>query len=233
MKQRLFVLLSLSFTILLVGCNQEPTEKVQAYEDNFEILGEERDALIGDVSETIYESIDRDHTDLEEIIVFPIDKLGNQVTPPAGRYRISTAEVGHTYAPESGRIVIYDENDKLLVDELYDYSYGVGSVTVDLNGSHTVHADGIDSLLLRPVETEFATDLHAGIYEVGRDIEAGAYEIMAELGFGYLQVFEEEKEPRVFEILNTSPVSNIKLDLEDGQKVKISGIALVHFFPAP
>lgn len=233
MKHRLLVLLLLSFTILFVGCSQEPSEKVQAYEDNFEILGEERDELIGDVSETIYESIDREHTDLEEIIIFPIDKLGEQVTPPAGRYRIGVGEFSMTNAPQSGRIVIYDENDKLLMDELYDQFYGVGSVTVDLNGSHTVHADGIDSLSLLPVETAFATDLHAGIYEVGKDIEAGAYEIMAELGFGYLYLFEEGKEPRVFEFLNTSPESNIKLELEDGQKLRISGIALVHFTPAP
>ncbi|MHA6253273.1 hypothetical protein [Oceanobacillus sp. CAU 1775] len=229
--KKFLLLLFVSCTFLLVACSEEPSEKVAAYQDNFEILGEERDELIGDVSDTIYESIDRDATDPEEIFLSSIGKDGVQITPPAGRYWIGS--MGFSGAPESGRIVVYDEDDKLLIDQLYDQGFGGSSVTVDLNGTHTVHIDGLNEAQITPVETEFYNELTSGIWEVGKDVEAGEYDIMGtDYGFGYLHVFEEGKEPRVFEFLNSSPDSQVRLELKAGQKLRVSSV-FIQLTPVP
>lgn len=229
--KRLLIFILLSCTFIFIGCSQEPSEKVAAYQENNEIIGPESEELIGNVSSTIYESIDRDNTEAEEILIQPVEGLGKQVTPPEGRYTIS-AGFDSSGTPQSGRILVYDENEAFLIDELYDNGFGISGVTVDLNGSHTVHVDGIDQAMIVPAETQLSNELTAGIWEVGQDIEAGRYAVTpAEYGFGYLHLFEEGESPKVFEFLNISPDAPIELDLEMGQKLRISGIHFLQFEP--
>lgn len=227
MKHIYFSALMFCF-LLLIGCSEETSQKVLSYQENNEITGEEREELIGDISPTIYESGDRDNKNAEEIYIQPVDKQGEKLTPPAGRYIITAGDLGGE--PQSGRVLVYDANGLLLIEELLDSYIGVGSVTVNLNGSHTVHVDGIDELLVSPVPTTTSNELTAGIWQVSEDIDAGNYTVVAtEYSFGYLQIFEKGETPRVFEILNNPTNSTINLQLKEGQILKISGVDYLKF----
>ncbi|WP_096270237.1 LptM family lipoprotein [Paucisalibacillus globulus] len=229
MKRVLFLVLIIGL-FALSGCGQEPSEIVLAYQENSEIIGSEKDSIIGEVSDTIYDSIDRSNAKAEEIFLGPIEGQGVDITPPEGRYRIS-ADMPPDGMPQSGRILVHDEEGVLLLSEIIDYSFA-GSVTVDLSGSHTVHIDGLDYAMLIPEETKVSDDLSAGIWEVGKDIAAGNYSIFpTDYGFGDLQIFEEGKSPRLFEFLNTSPETAVELELKEGQKLKITGIYSLKFKP--
>ena len=230
--KRMLYLMFITCLFVLNGCSHEPSEKVLRYQDNNEIIGPERDKIIGEYSDTIYESIDRNNSKATEMMIGPIEGTGEDITPPEGRYTI-TSVPGSDGFPQSGRVLVYDEYGILLIDELIDYAFGVGSVTVNLNGTHTVHVDGLDEVLIVPATTQIMNELSAGIWEVGIDIEAGDYYVYAdsEIAFGDLHIFEEGKSPRVFEFLNTSPESKIELQLIEGQKLRVSGLSILHFEP--
>lgn len=229
MKRMLF-LIFISSLFVLIGCNEEPPEKVLRYQENNEIIGPEKDEIIGEISDTIYDSIDRSNAKATEIFIHPIEAPGEEVIPPEGRYTIGPGmNTDGSYSTQSGRVVVYDEDDVILIEEVL--SDLVSSVSVDLNGSHTVHVDGFTQAILTPVDTEMSNELYAGIWEVGKDIEAGNYSVHSEYGFGDLEIFEEGQPPRVFEILNTTPESMIDVQLKDGQKLKITGIAGIQFEP--
>jgi hypothetical protein len=230
MKRIVFLSL-ITCIFVLIGCSQQPSDKVLLYEENNEIIGPERDEIVGEISDTIYDSIDRSNANAQEIMIGPIEGTGEDITPPEGRYTITGQSPNGN--PQSGRLLVYDENGTLLIDELIDYGYGVGSVTVDLNGSHTVHIDGLDQAAFTPTPTQISNQLSAGIWEVGTDIEAGSYSVMADSEFAYgdLIIFEEGKTTRVFEVLNTTPESKIDVTLTEGQKLKISGLSLLQFEP--
>lgn len=225
MKQILFPM-TLICIILLAGCGgeKEASEKVLIYQENNEIIGEERDELVGEISPTIYEKIVRSNEGLEEIMLFPVERPGESVTPPAGRYTLQMV-------PVTGRVAIYDENDIPLLDEVIDGTQGAETVTVSLNGSHTVHVSGMMTVYLRPAQTELSSTLNAGIWEVGVDIEPGNYTVTAptDIEMGYLQIFEEGKKPRVFEIINNPTRSTVEVDLEEGQILKITQIRYLNF----
>lgn len=224
MKQILFLNILTCF-ILLIGCTSEASEKVVQYQKNNEIIGEEREELIGEVSPTIYETIQRTNEEAEEILVSPIERPGVGITPSAGRYMIHTGEPGRV--PQSGRVVVSDENGVILLEEVLGLG-GVERVTLNLNGSHEVYFDGLDWAYLTPVPTEQLNELTAGIWEVGADIAAGSYTVVAasELEFGYLQIFEEGNDPRIFEIIN-SP--SIQVEIKEGQILKINGVSYLKF----
>ena len=235
--KRMLLLIFIASLFVLIGWGQQPSEKLQAYQENNEIIGSEKDEIIGEVSETIYDTIDRSNSKAEEIFIGPIEGLGEDVTPPEGRYRISTGEPPVTedgavmMVPQSGRVLVYDVAGVLLLSEIIDYSF-VGSVTLDLDGSHTVHIDGLDDAMIIPVDTVVSNDLSAGIWEVGKDIEAGNYSVFpTEFGFGDLQIFEKGKSPRLFEFLDTTPDTAVEVELKEGQKLKVSSLYSLTFEP--
>ncbi len=138
---------------------------------------------------------------------------------------IHTGEPGRV--PQSGRVVVSDENGVILLEEVLGLG-GVERVTLNLNGSHEVYFDGLDWAYLTPVPTEQLNELTAGIWEVGADIAAGSYTVNApyDYVFGYLHIFEEDSNPRIFELLDNS---SINLDLKEGQILKISGVYSLQF----
>lgn len=216
---------------VLIGCSQQPSEKVLQYQENNEIIGKEKDDIIGEISDTIYDTIDRSNIGAEEIIINAVVRDMPDIIPNKGRYSISPI-MSQDGFPQSGRVLIYDQDNVLLVSEVFDSFYGVGSVTVDLNGSHSVHVDGINQAMITPVDTQLSNELSAGIWEVGKDIEAGEYSVyVPEYGFGDLHVFEEGKPPRVFEFLDASPESKVNIQLIEGQRLRVSGLSLLQFEP--
>lgn len=219
MKRMLRLIFFCSF-FLLNGCGAA-SEVITSYEENYEIIGVEKENLLENMSDTIYQSIERNHSGAQEVILNVIDKYGNDLTLPEGRYEISGGY--------SGDIEIRDEEGKLLLTEIIAPSpLGVESVTVDLNGSHILHVDGFKEVMITPVPTESSTELTTGIWEVGKDIEAGNYSVTGG-ALGNLVIFEKGEEPQVYEIIGGEPTMAIDVQLKTGQKIKISGLIMAQF----
>jgi hypothetical protein len=211
-----------SLLLILSGC-QEPSEKVLHYQENYEIIGTERDEIISNVSDTLYDSIDRSNSGAKEIVIDAIYKHGKKVTPPEGRYQI--------YGSLTGNVHIRDHQGELVLYELIGPSpYGVESITVDLNGSQTVEVGGFEQVSIMPVATESSHELTAGIWEVGRDIEPGHYKVTGQ-SLGHLQIFEQGTSPQVYEVIGGDTQSTSTVQLKEGQKLRITGLSSVVFAP--
>ncbi|MFJ7936500.1 hypothetical protein [Sporosarcina sp. NPDC096371] len=226
MRKTSFVLFIFSL-VFLAGCNRHfhelPSEKVARYQGNYEIIGNEKDDMLGNVSETIFETSDRSNSMAKEAKINLTSNEGEEISVPSGRYQITRTVTGNIY--------IHDENGDLLFHDILDSSYGVASITVDVNDKHTISIDGeMDQVYVTPVSTQLSTELTAGIWEVGTDIVEGDYSITAPYGVGYLQIFDPNDEPRVYEVIGgTFASTKSDIQLSKGQKLRIIGISLVHF----
>lgn len=71
MKQMYFLIIVLICLFVLAGCSQNSpkSKKVLSYQENSEIIGEEKEEIIGEISDTMYESIDRSNAEAEEIVI--------------------------------------------------------------------------------------------------------------------------------------------------------------------
>ncbi|WP_432357767.1 hypothetical protein [Sporosarcina sp. UB5] len=217
-----------SCILLLTGCQhlqQSKFEKNGPYEKNFEIIGSEKDALIGKVNPAIFNTVNRSNENAKNLERVVLTKKGTKVTLQPGRYTISGYPVGN--------IFIYDENDDLVTREIVGYVGGVNSLTVDIEETYTVFADGgYDNVSFAPMPTALFTELSAGIWEVGLDIESGEYIVTSPSGLGYLEIHEREKEPLLFEIIGGDPIrSESRVQLKDGQKLRIKHLSVVNFEP--
>jgi hypothetical protein len=220
-------LLIVSCILILSGCHamqKSESGKVDPYEKNFEIVGSEKDALIGKVNPAIFKTVDRSNEKAEQVESGVFTQEGVKVTLQPGRYSIT----GYP----AGNIFIYDENGDLVIREIVGAG-GVGSLTVDIENTYTVFADGgYDHVSFIPVPTKLSTDLNAGIWEVGLDIEAGEYIFGSEHGLGYLELHEKGKDPVLYEVIGASQMgSKSRVKLTEGQKLRITGISLVNFKP--
>jgi hypothetical protein len=222
------VLLLLVVFLVLAGCGRilnAPTyNNMTAHEKNSEIVGEEKGEIVGKVSPTIFDTVDRENSKGQEITTGVIEKSGMEINVPEGRYEI--------FAGNAGNVFIYDEQGDLLIREMFDRIYGVdSSLTVDLGENHEIFFDGgLDGATVRHAETKIKNNLTPGIWEVGLDIEAGDYTITTDNLVGYLQVFEPDKAVRVYELVgggNLQTKSEVRL--VDGQKLKITGVSHVQF----
>ena len=218
-----------SCLLILSGCHplqQSESNKIDPYEKNFEIVGSEKDELIGKSNPAIFTTVDRSNTGAEQVETGVYTKEGVNVTLRSGRYLIS----GYP----AGNIFIYDENGELVIREILGHSGVVGSsLTVDIEDTYTIFADGgYDHVSFTPVPTQFSTNLTAGIWEVGLDIEAGEYIVGSEYGLGYMLIHEKGKEPVLHEVIGgTQAGSKSQVKLIDGQKVRVTGIPSVQFTP--
>ncbi len=228
MRKTSFVLFILSL-VVLAGCNRNfdelRSEKVARYQENFEIIGSEKDKMLGIVSKTIFETSDRSNSMAKEVEVGITSFKGKEITVSSGRYQIMRTVTGN--------VSIHDESGDLLFHDILGSSFGVESITVDLTDTHIIKVDGeMDQVYVKPVSTQLSTELTAGIWEVGTDIEEGNYSITAPIGLGYLQIFDPNETPSVYEVIGGS-FSSTKSDvqLNKGQKLRINGISLIQFEP--
>lgn len=152
---------------------------------------------------------------------------------PEGRYVITGAQ--------GGLITILDEAGNIWLKEML---LGMeDSITVSLLETDTVHADaGFDEYVsIAKAEESDEPLLTRGIWEVGIDIEPGTYKFFSDHGYGFIQVFEEGKSPRVYEIIGDSSneqeeeqLEEIDIDLykqitiETGQKIRITGVPVMY-----
>lgn len=209
------------FVLALSGCNQEsPSKKAIQYQENYEIVGSEKDELLGNVSDAIFKTSDRSNKGAEELFIKDVSK--GEISVPSGRYRIAGEMTGNVY--------IHDENGNLLYHAIVGSPYGVESITVDLDETDTITMDGFDQAYVMPAETQLSTELTAGIWEVGTDIEAGDYAISSPYGLGYLQIFDQNEDPVVFEVIGGGfEGTESDIQLRNGQKLRITDISMIHF----
>lgn len=222
MKRLSFIAL-LFVSIILSGCNQQVvSEKVLTYQENREIIGDEKEKKIGTVSQSIYETSDRSNTNAFTVDIPLERKKGGEVSLPSGRYVIEGNPTGNIY--------VYDEKGELLYREILGF-VGVPSITLDINETHRIVADGgFDSVLVSPTSTQLLTSLSAGVWDVGLDIEPGIYSVSAGYGMGYLHIFEKNEEPQLFELISSQWASTeAMVELKKGQKLKITGTGMLNF----
>ncbi|GKV54777.1 hypothetical protein NCCP2222_07240 [Sporosarcina sp. NCCP-2222] len=209
----------------MAGCSEVPKspEINSAYEQDFEIIGPEKDKLLGSVNPGVYKTADRTNRNAEPVSIPVVTKEGKEVELKTGRYMFT----GYP----TGNIFVYDEKGDLVLSEIVGSYTGSGSLTIDIQSGYTVRADGgYDSVEITPVPTALATDLTTGLWEVGQDIEPGKYEIAIDSKYGYLHVFEEGKEPRVFELIGGEIAkSDGVVTLEEGQMLRVTGTSLIRF----
>ncbi|MCG3089529.1 hypothetical protein [Sporosarcina cyprini] len=217
--------LLLLMAVGMAGCSEVPKspEINSAYEQNFEIIGPEKEKMLGAVNPGIYQMVDRENRSAEPVSIPVVPKEGTEVKLKSGRYMFT----GYP----TGNIFVYDEKGDLILSEIVGSYAGSGSLTIDIQSSYTVRADGgYDSVEITPVPTALATDLTTGLWDVGQDIEPGDYEIALDYGYGYLHVFEEGKEPRVFELIGGEIAkSDGHVTLEEGQVIRVTGTSLIRF----
>lgn len=213
--------------LLLVGCSRyinAPTfQNVTPAEKNGEMMGIEKDVLVGEMSDTIFEEIDRSFKMEEPLETGVIEKSGMEVKVPEGRYTI--------YGGRAGSVSIYDEQGKSLMKETFDQYYGVMSLTVDLSERHTIFFNGgFEGATITYPEERVPNELTTGIWSVGEDIDAGEYLFSTSGLIGYVQVFERGKEVRVYELLGREPAnSKSNIRLENGQKIKLTGASSFYY----
>lgn len=211
---------------LLSGChNLQGSNKdiPSAYADNYEIIGTTRDEIIGTVPPAIYTTVDRSNKGAQRKYGPVGSKKGVKLSLETGRYVLT----GHP----TGNIFIYDEDDNLLIQEIVGEKVGVPTLTADIDSRFSVVMDGgYDIATIEPVKTKLSTELTAGLWDVGLDIEPGHYTISTPFGYGFVQVFEQGEDPRLFE-LTTGGLTNSssRIQLKEGQKVRVSKVATVHF----
>ncbi|RPF52234.1 hypothetical protein [Aquisalibacillus elongatus] len=205
---------------ILAACNQGETPEEKAYVDNFEIIGEEKEQLL-EISDTIYNSVDRNNEEAETVSS-KIPDAHDYLTVNEGRYTIAGYGAGNVY--------IHDSEDELLIHDVLGPN-GVESLTVDLSEDHTIKVDGFENISVMPAEDDLQENMLAsGIWEVGLDIDEGTYEAVGQGGSGYLQIFSQDGNDRVYEVVDGPYVStNPTVELREGEKVKITSIPLIQF----
>ncbi len=218
--------------LTLVGCHplQRPGNELSVrYEQNFEIIGLEKDELIGNVNPAIFTTVDRSNEYFGEPLgssSSPIlTKDGKRFSLLTGRYLIHGYPVGNVY--------IYDKKGDLIIREIVGGSAGVRSLVMDIDKTYSIHVDGgYSTFTAEPYPTMFSNELSAGIWEVGLDIEAGEYAVTSPWGLGYLEIYEKGKEPRLYEIIGGDEIkSESRVTLKDGQKLRITKVSIVNFTP--
>ncbi|GEL78496.1 hypothetical protein [Tenuibacillus multivorans] len=219
------ILILLIGTALLAGCQSNISNATESYIENYEIIGEEKEGMLEDVSETIFETTDRSNAQAEEILEYYPEEDIEELTINPGRYQIT--------GDGSGNVYIYDQQGDLLFHDILGGRNGVESITIDIAEQHTIKIDGLFHINFTPVPTEIKTDLTAGIWEVGTDVAAGTYDVTTPHGIGYVQIFDPDGDHQVYEfIANELSQTKSTIKLTEGQMVRVTDISLVKLKPS-
>lgn len=214
--------------MLLGGCQAKTipaTEENVRYEQNYELTGEEKKELIGTVNPAIFTIVDRGNPEAEAVSIPVVPKAGEEIHLKTGRYMITGYPTGNIY--------VFDAEGKQIVREIVGDYAGAGSLTVSVEETYTIRADGgYDSIEIYPSPTTLNTDLTAGLWEVGKDIKAGQYKISLDQGYGYLQILEKGNDPILYELIGgTIGRTESLLELKEGQWLRVTDTSLITFRP--
>lgn len=225
---------------------QRDEAAIAAYSKTKEIVGENKDLYI---LEPFSESLLNPSLSLEESDFFKIE-AGEYVVGedfPAGRYQFRYMnEQLEPHLMNNATLRVTDEKDQLLTEELLT-PYKVGYVETDLYEGNKVSLSGegfsvemgaskdlASQLVEQPLEAGEVV-LTNGVWEVGKHLEAGTYVFTELPPGGYLYLFDNTLDPRVFELrgqmeLNEEtgefiPVkTHLELTVENGQKMYLKDL---------
>lgn len=123
----------------------------------------------------------------------------------------------------------------LLVATLGIAAVGCSSTTPSDSGDGTTKTEDKkeEKAQTRDNSTAKETTLAAGTFYVGEDVPVGRYVVSGD-STGNFFVYDKSGMPKVNEILGTDGfgVETVTINLEEGQKIEISGINNVKFVPA-
>lgn len=225
---------------------QRDETSIEAYSKAKEIVGESKDLYI---LEPFSESLLNPSLPLEESDFFKIE-AGEYVVGedfPAGRYQFRYMnEQLEPHLMNNATLRVTDEKDQLMTEELLT-PYKIGYVETDLYEGNKVSLSGegfsvemgaskdsASQLVKQPLEVGEVL-LTNGVWEVGKQLEAGTYVFTELPPGGYLYLFDNTLDPRVFELrgqmeLNEEtgefiPVkTHLELTLENGQKMYLKDL---------
>ncbi|MCG3088738.1 hypothetical protein [Sporosarcina cyprini] len=213
---------------ILSGCHNlqgSNSEMRSAYADNFEISGTTKEEIIGTVHPAIFTTVDRSNKEAIRKYGPVSSKNGIKLKTGAGRYELSGFP--------TGTISIFDQDNNLLLHEIVGDKAGSPTVTADIDSTFSILFDGgYNAITLQPVKTTLSTELTTGIWDVGLDIEPGDYTISIPEGHGFVHIFEQGEDPRLYELFGgglTNTASTVQL--KKGQKVRVSKTSTVYFEP--
>ncbi|WP_080145841.1 hypothetical protein [Marinilactibacillus piezotolerans] len=158
-------------------------EAAEIYEERQEVTGDEKAYYFRyELSPDLWEPA-LSFTEAEPIILEEgTYEVGTDL--PAGRAVLQGADsefAPHLRIIHVGNITIYDDQEKVYFESLFNDASGIKYATVDLKLGHTVEVIG-DSPEITVSYTESAlpasgNQLIAGQYEVGKQIEPGTYQL--------------------------------------------------------
>lgn len=229
MKTTIHKVLAVLLIGLAAGCqaNSVPSsEYVARYAENQEITGKEKQELIGSVHPGLFTEVDRANSEARETAVPVVPKTGETITLPPGRYMIAGNPTGNIY--------LLDKDGKQVLREIVGDYAGAHTLTVSVDESMTVRADGgYDSVSVFLAETELRNALSAGVWKVGTDIAPGVYTISTDEIYGYLQILEKGRDPVLHELIGgTAGKTESRVELKEGQWLRVTKTSTVVFNPA-
>ncbi len=136
---------------------------------------------------------------------------------------------------QSGNFIVNDGSsyNEILGTE----SGGVSKVRVKISKGDKIQISGLSIVSFTPVKTPFVTShkktkLYAGTFVVGEDVGQGRYKVTP--GPGQSGNFIVNDGLSYNEILGSSAggVSSVSVDLQNGDKISISGLGVVTFTPS-
>ncbi|GKV70613.1 hypothetical protein NCCP2716_31110 [Sporosarcina sp. NCCP-2716] len=221
--------LLLVLLLCAAGCQQKgipSTESVVRYSQGYELTGREKEKLVGPVHPGLFAAADRNNPGAGQVSIPVVPKTGESIELPAGRYMITGYPTGNIY--------VLDAEGKTVLREIVGDYAGAHSLTVSIEESYTIRADGgFDSVEVTPAATSLQNVLTAGIWEVGTDIAPGRYTISLDETYGYLQVLEEGKEPLLYELVGgTAGRTEGSVELKEGQWLRVTETGAITFTPA-
>jgi len=161
---------------------------------------------------------------------------------PAGRYVITGDSSGNLFVHRDG--YIFPAVSEILDDGTGIINIGVPSVTADLLDGDEIEISGINNVVFTPAVTELSTILTTGDWAVGMDIPAGTFDVVPTYDDESGNIFVNEQGrilPVVNEILAGPDsasgqmnigVERVRVNLQDGQTIRITNISSVTFFSA-
>ena len=231
---RMLLLLSFS-VVLLVGCHSK-TDEAAAYDENGELLNEEKAVILERFDEPRVETTERPPANPDESIVVEMEngEMSHAFQVPAGRYAIADAT-----GMSAGNVYVHSEDEELLFhDTLYGPVYSTYVIAITLEETDTISFDGLEGIVLQPLSTQYTNEIFSGVWEVGLDIEPGTYHVKPTVsGIGNLELFSDDEEPRVFEIIGLEAEGEtglevdatfVTLPLAEGDTLRVTGMAGIH-----
>jgi uncharacterized protein YjdB len=149
--------------------------------------------------------------------------IGTDIQP--GRYAI-TPDGG------AGNFMVYSEDGRLVVNDILGADdFGVPLIEATIPNGGSVYISGLENVIFTPVGRYLRTTLPTGIFEVGLDIAPGSYLASSTSYSGNFIIYSASGRLKTNEILGTSDiaVSKVKVELENGDSIRISGLDTVDF----